>query len=218
LKPKFSPWGLLKETKNYFGQVITEPIVWLTPNEPYQEVDREILSNEDIERIIRAHQVGILKADGLDIYNPFGLDKKETSWIRPEQKQITPKERIEMVQQVSRTIKLEENAKAKIKEDLNLGLERQAESFVNRKANIIRKDLKAVIGKDLNLPFLIKCRDVELREKNRKSVLSLLVELIETGIAGITTDRCIDKSTGYTDLDMLYSQMIVEEFDESEED
>lgn len=207
---KHAPWGLLTEEER------PQPIVWLTEMNPIDQIDHSFLSESDIIRAKQGEAQGFIIVEGLSPEFKLSQAPKyvETTPIlsQPESKLASQ----ETIMDVATLIK-EENERAKEIEKKVVSRGPKVEEFISLPAHKLKKEIKRLAKEGTYISFFQACRTKEVSGKNRKSVIAVLIEVIQAQIAAIGVDRVASKHSGQTILSNAYYDMIEEFEDEDKE-
>ena len=211
---KFSPWGLFREVSTPFGDIIAEPLLWVTEVSPVDEIEKSALGEAEIQKIISGHlQEKIEILGGIEIDKP--QEELPSEVPPPSPPPVLSRE--QLIMDVSSIIEKEKEVKERF-ESLSLRRPTQIEEFMSQKAHLVKKELKKAAKTGASLRFFKECRDYEEAHSNRKTVLSLLVEIIQRKVAIIGVDKVIDRQSGHTVLDDSYFDLIEEEEEPDDEE
>jgi hypothetical protein len=209
--PRYAPWGLLTDEEH------PQTLCWLTEMHPTAHLDSEILTDWDVKRIEHSCLSGVVTVDGLDFP---GDPRKPASHImtvpvgNSVQSKVQPSETI---MDVTALMRQEAQRAEAIKERI-VNRYPVLDEVLELPANQLKKKLKEM-AKDPNcLPtFFQEARKREMIGKDRKTVITLLVEIIQSKIAAQSVDGRANRGTGQTVLSDMYYDMIEEFEDEDEE-
>ena len=212
LNLRHAPWGLLTDEE------IPQTLVWLTEESPVSKVESEMLTDWDVTRIIQSCQAKIISAEGLEGYEsisetpniPRATSVPITSPLRPK---VASSETIMDVTQLMRN----EAKKAQVLEEKIKASYPKIDELLSMPATKLKKELKELAKGRTLVSFFQECRKKELEGKDRKTVIAVLVEIIQTKINQVSIDGKPGGHTGQTALSNAYYDMIEEFEDEDEE-
>jgi len=205
---KFSPWGLLTEGE------YPQPIIWLTEDNPTAQVLYDHLSKGDLIRIMQGVLSKMIVAEGLEIETPKPVIPQIPSFPTKERKsKVADKE---TTMQVLSQMAKEKGQYEELKKRLT-HRSSEVEEILKLPAHKVRKRLKECAKGNYTVQFFQSCRRVEEEDKDRKTILALLVDLIQAKIAAVHVDR-VGTQTGQSALSSAYYDMIEEFEDEDEEE
>jgi hypothetical protein len=214
---RHAPWGLLTDEEH------PRTLVWLTETNPSGEVDSILLTDWDLSRIYQSEAAGIIAVDGLE--NPYtipsGIDPNEKDpRINPVvqiDQIVAPKvQSSETIMDVTALMREEAKRAELIKSKINNSYPK-IEGLLAQPAHSLKKELKSLAKDQVMVSFFQACRAKELEGKNRKTVVAVLVEIIQAKIAAVGVDSRGNSQTGQTALSDAYYDMI-EEFEDEEDD
>ena len=214
INPRYAPWGLLTDEEK------PQMIVWLTEETPSQEVEKILLSDWDVVRIKQAENAQIISVIGLD---DVGLinEEDETEEVEPcvpiaasKTPAVADSQTIMDVTQLMR----KEAEKAKALEEKIKGRYPKIDELLAEPAYKLKKELKELAKGRTLVSFFQEARKKEIEGKDRKTVVSVLTDIIQAKIAAVGMDGYTNGTTGQTSLSDAYYDMIEEFEDEDEEE
>jgi hypothetical protein len=212
ISPKDSPWGLLTNEDN------PRTLVWLTAENPDAEIDSLMLTELDIRCIQQGKLIGVIEADGIEEIDKIQSGSRAPkvnnilipSSVRP---QVAPSEVVlDVTQLMRKEVKRAQALEEKIKDRYP-----QIDDLLAKPANQLKKELKDLAKGSTLVSFFQECRKKEQNGKDRKSVIAVLVEIIQAKINAVGIDGNANARTGQTFLSDAYYDMIEEYEDEDEE-
>lgn len=210
--PKYAPWGLLTEDEP------PQMLVWLTLEEPINEIDSAMLSDWDVVRIIQSRNAGILEATGLEGFESVSdVPKVPKATSVPIVSPIRPKvASSETIMDVTQLMK-KDAVRAQALEDRIKGSYPKIDKLLALPAHTLKKELKELAKGRALVSFFQEARKKEMAGKDRKTVVSVLTDIIQAKINAIGIDGQQNMQTGQTMLSDAYYDMI-EEFEDEDED
>lgn len=214
LKPRYAPWGLLTDEET------PRMIVWLTEEDPVQEVDSLLLSDWDVARILQSDQAGIIHQEGINDVQLVSAEPQTPDGVNgavPIPSSIAPKVAPhEMVMDVTQLMR-QEAERAKQFEQKVQSRYPKLDELLSTPANQLKKQLKELAKGRTPVSFFQEARKKEQLGKDRKTVISVLTDIIQAKINAVGVDGQANMHTGQTTLSDAYYDMI-EEFEEEEEE
>jgi hypothetical protein len=213
IKSKYAPWGLLTEEEN------PRMLVWLTEESPEAQIDSMMLTYGDISRIQQSKSAGIIDASGIDEIDQL----PSTSTIPPtistpvpiqNEPKIAPPEVVMDVTQLMR----QEAERAMALEKRIMESYPEVDKLLAKPAYGLKKELKRLAKGNTSISFFQRCRKNEQEGKNRKSVIAVLVEIIQAKINAVRADSRPGGYTNQTSLSSAYYDLIEEFEDEDNEE
>jgi hypothetical protein len=216
-KTKFAPWGILRDSI-VRGNRVPLPIIWLTEDEPFKQIEEEDLYESEIQKILMSAQLGTIEVSGIYVPPPI-----LPTVVAPVVDEVS---REQMVFDVTSLIKREDELREQDAIERRERLQRsikskvadypEVETFLNRHASTVKKALKELATKEAPITFFSACKSAEEAGKNRPGVLLLIVEILRRKIAAVGVDTAFDRGSGRSTLADAYYTMIEEEEDEEE--
>ncbi len=202
---RHAPWGLLTD------QEPPEMIVWLTEENPSAEIDSIMLLDGDLIRIDQSWNAGIINVSGLKSHNEMTVPSIPKSVsapiVSPARPKVSPSETIMDVTQLMR----KEADRAKVIEEKVKSRYPKIDELLVLPAFKLKKELKTLAKSQITVSFFQECRNKEINGKNRKTVIAVLVEIVQAKISAIG----LDGRSGESSLSNAYYDMI-EEFEDEE--
>jgi len=212
LNKKFAPWGLLTDEPK------PRILLWLTETDPSGEIDSELLSLTDIERLSQGFIRRIIDIQGLEDYIRMPTtsfdERSEAPHIPPLPETVSKPASNETVFDVMALIKKEEELSKVHASILKKKVEAQApdvEKTLSMGGKLLKKKLKELAQKDLDIFFFQACKKQEETGRKRSSVISVLTDIIKSKMTAIE----LLGRAGQEKLDKLYYEQI-EEFPEED--
>jgi len=192
-----SPWGLFTE------EFPPQPFVWLTEISPTAEIYRSSLSQRDIENIWLAQSLGVISTEGLFI-----------------EEDLKAKEQVDNTQanifDVAELMRKENQSSAKKKHFLDNkypGLD----TLLALPAPKLKKELKQM-AKTAAVSFFQEARKREETGKGRKTVLAVLLDIIQKKVEALGLAKSVNSMTGESMVSDIYYESIEEFSDEDKEE
>jgi hypothetical protein len=209
---RYAPWGLFTDTEK------PEPFIWLTQDSPVGETDSSFLTDQDLDRIYQFFVMGALSIEGLKL-----VEENEVE-LPPEPPQVpiqdsgySPVADAQTIMDVTNLIRNENKRHEEIIQKKMEASYPEIKKLLSMNAGPLKKELKKMAKTTPSVSFFQECRKKELSGKDRKTVIAVLVEIIQSKIAVINMDGRAGTHTGQTALSEAYFDMI-EEYEDEDED
>jgi hypothetical protein len=209
---KYAPWGLLTDEPQ------PRTIIWLTELEPEGYIDSETLTDWDISRIIQSVNQEVITQSGLFLPEPESkqnvLDSSDLSNIvssinaNVASKIMPSAEVIDVTNLLKEQINNSEETVMRVQDGYP-----EVDNILKLPANQLKKRLKKMAKKSFSISFFKNCKKREEEKKNRKTIIAILIRIIQAKIAAIEVDRRFDSYSGQTTLSDQYYDMIEEDID-----
>ena len=209
INTRYAPWGLLSDDEP------PRQIVWLTEMQPTASVDSALLSNWDRQRIQQSYDAHIIVVDGLD--NPNPEPKVDSSRVMPvgqeaPSKIADPQTIIDVTQLIREEAEKEQQLKDRV-----LSSYPSLDTILALSAGKAKKQLKELAKTIPSVSFFQEARKKEMSDKNRKTVIAVLVEIVQAKINAVGLDASKALVGGQNGLADAYYGLI-EEYEDEDED
>lgn len=208
---RHAPWGLLTEEEQ------PQMVVWLTEEQSTQDIDSAILTDWDVSRIIHSRDAGILEVKGLENYESISQETKvprssAVPIVSPVSPKVAPSETIMDVTQLMR----QEAERSKVIEEKIRNRYPKINELLSMPAHKLKKEIKSLAKGVAPISLFQELRKKEIEGKDRKTVIAVLTEVIQSKINAVGIDGRPGMHTGQTALSEAYYDMI-EEFEDEDE-
>jgi len=190
-----APWGLFTD------EFPPQPLVWLTEVNSNAKIARAALTDTDIKNIWSGQCTGVITSEGL-----FLEEKKEESVQDTAQSKIFD---------VSELMRQEDQQTARKKQFLENKYP-NLDEILALPASKLKKKLKEM-AKSATVPFFQEAKRREEGNKDRKTVIAVLVEIIQKKVTAVGLVGSVNAVTGESMVADTYYDMI-EEFEDEDED
>jgi len=209
--PRYAPWGLLTDEET------PQMIVWLTEEDPVKKIEATLLTDWDVVRIKQSEAADIIVAEGLESVKLVTEEAKVRSAgapiSTPVQSKVSSSNTIMDVTQLMR----QDADRAKALEERVKSRYPKLDELLAMPAHKLKKELKELAKDGTMVSFFQEARKKEQDGKDRKTVLSVLTDIIQSKINAVGLDGRASTQTGQTALSEAYYDMI-EEFEDEEEE
>ncbi len=199
IKENYAPWGLFAESAP------EQIVVWLTPENPVCLIDSILLSETHIEISRHSQAAGIISITGLPDEN------KDSFEALPKSEPVS---------------QFAQNLVGLMKKDIEVGNEQkfkalagnpEVDKVLSMPVGKLKKELKRIAKEDSPASFFRECRSKEAEGKNRKTVIAVLVDIIQKKIKS-SEHQVRSHFPGFRDVISEQYYNSIEEYEDEDED